>query len=348
MLECDVTAQFGMFPIAAQLHVPAGVTALVGPSGAGKSSLLRLIAGLSRPDTGRVALDARPLFDSVRDIAVRPEGRRIGMVFQRPALVPHFSVRGNIHLGARGKPVSGDLLERAGCAPLLDRPLAALSGGEQQRVMLARALAGGPHLLLLDEPLSALDPASKDSLLQLLAEVIPTLGIPVIYVTHAMEEAGRVAARFALMRAGRIAATGTAAEVLSQAGAGEGGIAGVLHGRVTDVAGDGLATIDVGGRTVETLGTGLKAGDTVALRVWARDVVLARTAPRAVSARNALKGHIAALQSLPGGQVEVRVAIGESEIPALVMARTVREMDLAEGQAIVAVFKSASVERVAG
>lgn len=346
MLECDVTAWFGAFPVCAQLTVPAGVTALVGPSGAGKSSLLRLIAGLSRPDTGRITLDGRALFDGARAIMVPPEGRRIGMVFQRPALVPHFSVRGNIQLGARGKPIPRELLERTGCARLLDRPLAALSGGEQQRVMLARALAGGPRLLLLDEPLSALDPQSRDTLLQLLAELSPVLGIPVVYVTHAMEEAGRVATRFALMREGRVAATGTAAEVLSQAGAGEGGVGGILRGRVVEVAEDGLATIDVAGRTVETPGAALQAGDPVALRVWARDVVLARAAPTAISARNALEGHIAGLRTLPGGQVEVRVAVGQSAIPALVMARTVQEMGLAEGQAIVAVFKSASVERI--
>lgn len=346
MLEIDVRAQFGKFDLDAKLDVPKGVTALVGLSGAGKSSLLRLVAGLTRPDQGRVALAENVFSDAGSAVFLPPEKRRIGMVFQRPALVPHMSVVENILLGARGLAMPGDLLQRTGCAMLAGKPIAALSGGERQRVMLARALAGAPQLLLFDEPLSALDSTSKDALLALFAELFPTLGVPVIYVTHAMEEAGRVADRFALMQSGRVVAVGDATRVLSQyAGIGEGGVASILFGKVRNVASDGLADIAVGSQKVELMGSGLAAGDNVGLRLWARDVMLARKAPQEISARNALKGVISNLHNLPDGQVEVRISVEDQEIVAIIMARTVVEMDLAEAQPILAIFKSASIER---
>ncbi len=348
MLDIDVTARFGTFDLKAALTLPSGVTALVGPSGAGKSSLLRLLAGLSVPETGRIKLGDKPLCDMEAKLSIAPERRQIGMVFQRPALMPHMSVRQNILIGARGHALSGDLLERTGCARLIGKPIAALSGGEQQRVMLARALVGKPALLLLDEPLSALDPASRDELLGLFAELFPTLDIPVIHVTHAMEEAGRVARHFVLMRAGRIVVAGDAPTVLSQYGnAGEGGIAAILHGAVRDIADDGLAAITVGNQQVEVMGEGLAPGARVSLRVWARDVVLARSVIDNISARNALAGEIAQINTLPGGQVEVRIAVEGQYLLAIVMARTVAEMGLAAGQKVTAIFKSASVERMA-
>ena len=347
MLEIYVRTHFGAFPLEVKWGVPSGVTALVGPSGAGKSSLLRLIAGLDKSLEGRIALDGVTFSDAARGIFVRPEKRGIGMVFQRPALVPHMSVADNIRLGARGAALPDDLMERTGCLGLAGKPVAGLSGGEQQRVMLARALAGGPRLLLLDEPLSALDPASRDNLLALFAELFPTLGVPIIYVTHAMEEAGRVANRFALMRDGRIVALGDAAEVLSHYGPeGHGGVASVLRGQVVDVADDGLATIDIGGQRAEVMGAGLGPGESVGLRLWARDVMLARKIPEEISARNALAGTIALTRDLPDGQVEVRIAVKDQEMLAIVMARTIAEMGLAVGQPIIAIFKSASVEQL--
>ena len=348
MLELDVKAQFGDFPIEAMLDAPAGVTALVGPSGAGKSSLLRLIAGLSRPKAGRIALNEKLWFDATQAVFLKPEERQIGMVFQRPALVPHLNVLGNIKIGARGRQVEKTLLEQTGCAALLSKPVSGLSGGEQQRVMLARALAGAPDLLLFDEPLSALDPGAKSTLLDIFTALLPALDIPVIYVSHAMEEAGRLAQRFALMQRGKIVVRGDAATVLSQYG-GDAiyGISSALHGTVRDIASDGLATIALGEQSAEVMGSGLAVGDHVGLRLWARDVVLARGKPKDISARNALEGRILEISDLSGGQVEINVQVGEQRVLAMVMARTVSEMSLETGQSIVVLFKSASVQPLA-
>ena len=348
MLELDVKAQFGDFPIEVRLDTPAGVTALVGPSGAGKSSLLRLIAGLSRPLDGRIVLNDNLLFDATKSVYLKPENRQIGMVFQRPALVPHMNVLGNIQIGARGRQVEQALLEQTGCIALLDKPVSGLSGGEQQRVMLARALAGAPRLLLFDEPLSALDPCAKSTLIDIFAALLPALEIPVIYVSHAMEEAGRLTQSFALMQRGQIVTRGDAATVLSQYG-GDAvyGISSVLHGIVRDIASDGLATISLGDQSAEVMGSGLGVGDNVGLRLWARDVVLARGKPKDISARNALVGRILGISDLSGGQVEINVQVGEQRVLAMVMARTVSEMALETGQSIVVLFKSASVQPLA-
>lgn len=345
MLEIDVKAGFGDFELTAALEAAAGVTALVGRSGAGKSSLLRLLAGLSRPKAGRIALGDQVFFDAAKKVWVLPEKRHIGMVFQRPALVPHLSVLANIRLGYRHAQSEDPVIIGTGCEKLLDRPISALSGGEQQRVMLARALVGSPSLLLMDEPLSALDAASKAELLNLFATIFPTLDVPVIYVTHAMDEAARVAAHFALMDAGRIVLVGGAATVLAHySGHAGSGVASVLPGTITDIADDGLVTIKVGAQRVEAIGGGLLVGMPVLVRLWARDVVLARTRPSDISARNALAGTIAALNDLPGGQVEVHVAVEGQTVTAIVMARTVKDMQLAAGQSINALFKSASIE----
>lgn len=346
MLELDIKTRFGDFPLKVALDIPNGVTALVGPSGAGKSSLMRLIAGLERPDAGRISLNEVSFVDVGRQQFLKPERRQIGMVFQRPALLPHIDVLKNIQIGSRGAAVTTELLQQTGCQALLDKPVAALSGGEQQRVMLARALAGKPKLLLLDEPMSALDAKAKSELLSLFAELIPALDIPVIYVSHAMEEAGRVAQKFALMQLGRIVASGSATEVLSAYGdEASNAISSLLQGSVTALEADGLACVKVGDQQVELASRGLDVGDRVALRLWARDIILARRAPKDISARNALSGMVSELSPLPNGSVAVHVSLKEQSVIAIVMARTVSEMGLEVGQKIMVLFKSAAVER---
>jgi molybdate transport system ATP-binding protein len=348
MLDVDVSLRRGDFTLEAALSTGKGVLALVGPSGAGKSSLIRLMAGLSRPDAGHVAVDDERWSDSVTRRFVPVHRRRVGMVFQTPRLLPHLDVAGNIRLGARGGPVDETLIERLGCIPLLGRPAAGLSGGEQQRVMLARALHGSPKLLLLDEPLTSLDGRSREILLDLLAELLPGLAVPVIYVTHSGEEAGRLAAHFALMRDGRIISKGDAPSVL-RTGAGphfEAGVSSVVSGVVRSVADDGLADIALGDQIVEVPGRGLTSGAGVRLRLWARDLVLAHRRPEGISARNALSGKVKELDEIADGQVAVSVEVGADVLTSLVMARTVAEMGLTPGRPITVLFKSASVERV--
>jgi molybdate transport system ATP-binding protein len=348
MLEVAIESARGDFPLAVEIDFKSGVTALIGPSGAGKSSLLRLIAGLDRPRKGKVVFAGKIWSDTGRRRFLSPHKRGIGMVFQSGLLLDHRSVRQNIALGGRGMPVSEVLLEQTGCVSLLEKPVRGLSGGEQQRVMLARALAGKPNLLLLDEPLSALDPEGHEEILQMFATLFPSLDIPVIYVTHSFGEAARLTGTFARLEAGRLVASGTAVQVLANSGLKvmEKAVSSVLEGVVSSLEGGGVAAVKIGQQSVEMPRGELVVGDRVYLRLWARDLILAHNKPKNISARNALVGRIGQMSSLPNGQILIEVKIEDARVSVLVMSRTAREMALETGRPIFVIFKSASLEPV--
>ena len=218
MLRCEgCRVRAGTFVLELdRLHVAPGEHCLVvGPSGAGKSLLLRAVAGLVRPETGTIVLRG----EDARDLP--PEDRRIGLVFQHYSLFPHLSVLENVAFGLRmrgagrreARVQAAAVLDRLGCAHLADRRPATLSGGEQQRVAIARALATGADLLLLDEPFAALDPATRAACRAELAGLRRSLGLTVVEVTHALEEAGAWADRVVVLERGRIVAQGSAAEL---------------------------------------------------------------------------------------------------------------------------------------
>jgi molybdate transport system ATP-binding protein len=192
----DVTRRIGAFELSAAFTVESGLAVLSGPSGSGKSLTLALIAGLLRPDAGSIAMAGRVVSDTAQKIHVSTQDRRVGMVFQDGLLLPHRSVRDNVALAVRQvsgrrerRAIADDWLERVGAAELAMRRPGSLSGGQRQRVALARGLAGEPALLLLDEPLSALDLAVRRELRQLIRDVITNSGVPSVLVTHDAEEA---------------------------------------------------------------------------------------------------------------------------------------------------------------
>ncbi len=199
MLDLSLTHRIGTFNLTADLSIGPGVTAITGPSGAGKTTLLSLIAGLSRPRTGRIVLDGRVLVDTGHRIWLPPHRRHIGQVFQEARLFPHLNVRhnllyGRLFGGRRGAGPSLDsIVDLLDIAPLLHRRPRDLSGGERQRVAIGRALLSNPALLLLDEPLSALDPARKAELLPYLLRLRDGTGLPMLYVTHQREEVAALA-----------------------------------------------------------------------------------------------------------------------------------------------------------
>lgn len=198
--EVEVRRRLGETTVAAGFSAPAGLTALHGPSGVGKSSVLNMIAGLLKPDAGRIVADGQTLFDSAAGIDLPPERRRIGYVFQDGRLFPHLSVRDNLLYGRPRGPQAAEAMSldeavaALGLEALLERRPAALSGGEARRAAIGRALLRDPRVLLMDEPLSGVDPARREEILGLIERLRDRLGLPILYVSHDRAEVERLAA----------------------------------------------------------------------------------------------------------------------------------------------------------
>ncbi len=292
--------------IEAGLRLGGEIGVVFGPSGAGKTTLLRLIAGLARPDSGRIRLDGETLFDSSRRIDRRLRDRRIGMIFQDDRLFPHLSVAGNIRFGLKGwrrAEAHARLAEVAalcGVDRLLDRSPETLSGGERQRVGLARALAPCPRLLLCDEPVSALDLDSRHAMVRRLRDVRRALAIPMLYVTHSVAEAVALGSRLFLLEQGRIVAEGPPLDVLAAARRSDDGsipfegVLNVFSARVEDHAPELNATrlrLDDGPELIVGF-LDRPAGNTLLVEIRADDILLARHPVAGLSARNQVPGTV--------------------------------------------------------
>ncbi|WP_020677376.1 ABC transporter ATP-binding protein [Geopsychrobacter electrodiphilus] len=223
-LRCRVQYPLAQYELVVDLTVKAGVTVLLGPNGAGKSSLLRLIAGLAKPRAGRIQLGERLLFDVLKKIDLPPEQRRIGMVFQDLALFPHLNARQNIAFGLRIRSLPKaeienqveSILDKLGIGQLAERSVTTLSGGERQKVALARTLITGPQLLLLDEPTAALDPSSRGAIRRWLHQILGELQIPTLLVTHDSEEVAWFRKRVAVIENGQIVQRGSYHQLLRE------------------------------------------------------------------------------------------------------------------------------------
>src|SRR3954469_16902882 len=290
MLEVNVERRLGSFRLAASFIAGAGITALFGRSGSGKTSLVNALAGLLKPDNGRISLDGIVLYDRAASIDVPPQRRRIGYVFQDARLFPHLTVRRNLLYGRwfrrpePGAPSLEEVVDLLGIAPLLARRPGALSGGEKQRVAIGRALLASPRLLLMDEPLAALDAARKSEILPYIERLRRETGLPIVYVSHAIDEVARLADHVAVMSEGRIAAFGPVEEVMSRldlrpmTGRYEAG--SVINASVA--AHDtlyGLTELRFAGGSITVPGTDLALGSSVRVRIRDRDVSVARDKP---------------------------------------------------------------------
>src|SRR5882757_5750511 len=219
-IDIDIGAARGAFALDVAFRADGGLTALFGRSGAGKSTVIAAVAGLIRPDRGRIAIAGATLFDAAAGVFVPPHRRRIGLVFQDAQLLPHLSVRQNLGYGRWFAPKSAPRLdfdlvtEVLGIAPLLARRPASLSGGERQRVAIGRALLAAPRILLMDEPLASLDAPRKREILPLIERLRDEFAIPILYVSHAVEEVGRLATQVVLIEAGQVKAVGAPEDVL--------------------------------------------------------------------------------------------------------------------------------------
>lgn len=214
--QLSFTLRQGSFVVDIDNRLDGRALALFGPSGSGKTSLLEAVAGLRRPERGRIAIGTHVLFDEGRRVDVAPRHRRIGYVPQDTLLFPHLDVRGNVLYGRRPgpKPALETLITLLELEPLMDRSVASLSGGERQRVAIARALYSGPEVLLLDEPLAAVDFPRRRRIVAALLRIRDDLRLPLVYVTHAVEEALEVADCAIVLDAGRVIACGSPGEVL--------------------------------------------------------------------------------------------------------------------------------------
>ncbi len=208
--DVDVELRRGDFALAVAFQASTGLTALFGPSGAGKTSVLNMIAGVLKPARGRIAVDGQVLFDSVAGVNLKPEHRKVGYIFQDARLFPHLSVRDNLLYGykltgAAGRYAAPDhIIEVLGIGALLERQPGSLSGGEQQRVAVGRAILTSPRLLLMDEPLASLDDARKQEILPYIEQLRDDVKIPILYVTHTRAEVDRLAAAVIGIENGRV------------------------------------------------------------------------------------------------------------------------------------------------
>jgi molybdate transport system ATP-binding protein len=356
MLHVSAQTRLGGFVLDVELQSAGGVTALFGRSGSGKTSIINVIAGLLRPARGRVELNGALLFDSARGIDLPVERRRIGYVFQDARLFPHLSVRQNLRYGAffnrgAGAAVDADQVIRLlGLEALLERRPGALSGGEKQRVAIGRALLASPRILLMDEPLAALDLQRKGEVLGYVERLREELDIPIVYVSHAIEEVVRIADRVALVSEGRVLASGAPDEIMNRldlrpaTGRYEAGA--VIETRVLDYdARDDVTTLGFPGGAL--LATNLDAliGEPVRVRVRARDVSLALRPPQDTSILNVLAGRILEIVEGPGAATDVRLAVGEATLLARVTRRSADRLGLRPGLEVYAMVKAISLDR---
>jgi molybdate transport system ATP-binding protein len=337
-LELDIGLPLRSFRLELTLALGRETFALVGPSGSGKTTVLRAVAGLARPERGRVVLDGEVLYDAASGVALPPEERRVGFVFQDYALFPHMTVAQNIAYGSRNG--TGELLERFRIAHLAGAKPAELSGGERQRVGLARALARDPGVLLLDEPLSALDPHTRAGLRLELKELLDALDLPVLLVTHDFHDAAVLADRVGALADGRVRQVGTPSELI--AGPADAFVASftganVLAGRARAGAGGLTEVVLDGGGAVYSVDEA--AGDVeVAIYPW--DVSIAREAPQD-SALNHVTGPIGSLVFV-GNRARVQVGGLVAEVTTASAAR----LGLEPGDVVTASFKAAATRLV--
>ena len=330
---------------------PGELLALVGHSGSGKTTLLRSIAGLWTPETARVTVDGNVWLDTGAGVNMPPHRRRVGLVFQNYALFPHMTAAQNVMAAmARPNPLEAErILDLVNLHGMDARRPGQLSGGQQQRVAVARALARRPRALLLDEPFSAVDRATRERLYSEIIALRAHLRMPVVLVTHDVNEAQILADRMMVISAGRMVRAGTTAEVMADADAlramGIRELAAMLPARVVAHLPDGLTQLEAATGPLYLPVFEGTPGTRVRIRVLAQEVILARSRPEGLSAQNILAGIVARITPGQGPGVLVHVAIGEDEIIARITRRAADQLALAPGDTVHAILKSMSVAR---
>jgi len=354
MLAVAAAAKRGAFALDVRFELPTpGVAALFGRSGSGKSMVVNAIAGLLEPDVGRIVHDESVLLDTQQKINVPPECRRMGYVFQDARLFPHLSVAGNLRYAERragGTPyvslatVTG-LLD---LGPLMGRRTHQLSGGERQRVAIGRALLTQPRLLLLDEPLAALDGARREEVLPYLESLRDHLAIPMVYVTHDFDEVLRLATYIVLMESGAAIAQGEVAKMSLdphlRSLIGPDQVGAIIDGVVLGFdSASGLTKVRVGHGELHVQARNLAVGTPLRVQLLARDIIVSTQIPERLSVRNCLAGLVTSIQDDDLGGDLVTIDIGGAVIVARITKAATRELSLTPQTNAWALIKSVSL-----
>lgn len=364
MIELRARKAFPAFSIDVDIAIDedeAGIVALFGRSGCGKTSIINMIAGLLTPDEGRVAIDGQVLFDGASGIDIPPHKRGIGYVFQDSRLFPHMTVKSNLLYGAgreTGTRFSLDqITDLLDIGHLLTRRPRELSGGERQRVSIGRTILSNPQILLMDEPLASLDGARKAEILPFIQRLRDELGLPIVYVSHSLEEVVRLADVMVLIDDGRVAASGDVGDITSRldlyplTGRYEAG--SVLTAIVKEQDETyGLTVLETPGGEIRVPQIALTTGKTLRLRIRARDVALAIERPAGTSFQNILSGTVREIGERIHGRgnaaadamVEISVDIG-APLRVRITRKSVEELGLTVGSPVFALIKAVAIDK---
>jgi molybdate transport system ATP-binding protein len=356
MIDVDVEQRLGAFHLEVKFAAEAPIVGLFGRSGAGKTSVVNAIAGITTPTRGHIRIDDVTLFDTEKGVDLPPEQRRVGYVFQDPLLFPHLDVESNLQYGQKRRARSERFIDEVrvvellGLGALLHRKPGMLSGGERQRVAIGRALLAQPRILLLDEPLAALDVPRKAEILDYIERLRDEFHIPIVYVSHAVAEISRLADTVVLLSDGKCLAVGDVDDVMGRLDLGpatgryEAG--SLIETRVaTQDVGDRLTTLAFDGGELIVPHLTVAIGERVRARIRARDVSLAIEPPSGVSILNILRGRITAIAAEEGSIIDVQVAVGGVTINARITRRSFRQLGIHVDQDVYALVKAISFDQ---
>jgi len=356
MIDIDIEQRLGAFRLAVKFSADAPIVGLFGRSGSGKSSVINAIAGIAKPLRGSIRINDAVLFDSGQRIDLPPEERRVGYVFQDALLFPHMDVESNLLYGQRLRSPEDRFIEEArvvellGLGALLRRKPMTLSGGEKQRVAIGRALLAQPRILLMDEPLAALDIPRKTEILDYIERLRDELNIPIVYVSHSVTEISRLADTVVVLSDGRCLAVGDLDEVMGRldlrpaTGRYEAG--SILDTRIAaHDAKDQLTTLAFDGGELIVPHLDAPIGQRVRARVKARDVSLSIRRPTEISILNVLRAHVTAIDEETGPIVDLQLAIGTSSLVARITRRSFEQLGIRKGQELYALVKAVSFDQ---
>lgn len=350
-LDVALRHKLGDFALDVAFRSTGGLTAIFGPSGSGKTSVVNLIGGLLRPDSGRVYAGGAVLVDTETGTFLPPHKRRIGYVFQDARLFPHLTVRQNLAYGRRFVSQAerygrfSETVDLLGIAHLLDRKPGRLSGGEKQRVAIGRALIASPRLILMDEPLASLDDARKAEILPFIERLRDEARVPIVYVSHSVAEVARLACDIVVLDRGRVSAAGPARDILAGldllpgAAGDEGGSRLMLDFERLDAA-SGLSLFRSPAGVWHMPPSSHRPGDKVPIFVRAADILLATQPLEGISALNVFAGRITALRAARAHDLLVDVDCSGDHLTARITRHSASRLNLAEGMPVTAIVKT--------